>query len=500
MATVAIIGGGISGLAAGIYAQMSGLDSVIYESLPVVGGQCVAWKRKGFTIDNCVHWLTGTNPTKELYQVWQDVGVLGDELPVIKHDYFLKITMNGKSVHVWRDVDAMERELLEVAPEDAKEITNFMKAIRRFQALEVPSRKPKEQMNVFDTLNLVRKMLPVIPVAAQYGKLSLDDFAQRFKNPLLQQLVYNYLPKQYYALATIFMYAMFTMGNADLPLGGSEVISRRMRDTYLSRGGTISCKKKASQFEVEGSRITKIHFEDGSTASADYIICACDPSVTFSLLGTQHTDELFSQWYANTKDYPVFSELNIYYAFDCPIDSLPMMELFHGKPYEVAGRTHTLIVTNTYSDEPGFAPEGKGIMQVLIEQTEEDYAYWNHLYETDRDAYKNEKNRIAEDVRIRLETQYPEYAGKMSAIEIVTPQSFHRFTGAYKGSYMGFIQTPQVKKVVHTGRIASLDNCILAGQWLQTPGGLPNAVITGRFSVQRLLRMANMSKSFCSHR
>ena len=57
---IIIIGGGIAGLTAGIYAQKHGFISEIYEKNPIAGGLCMSWKRKGFLIDGCIHWLTRT--------------------------------------------------------------------------------------------------------------------------------------------------------------------------------------------------------------------------------------------------------------------------------------------------------------------------------------------------------------------------------------------------------------------------------------------------------
>ena len=105
--------------------------------------------------------------------------------------------------------------------------------------------------------------------------------------------------------------------------------------------------------------------------------------------------------------------------------------------------------------------------------------------------------QIANDVLIRLEKHYPHLKGKLNVLEVVTPKSFNRYTGAYKGAYMGFIQTPHVKKEVHSGVLPGLDNFYLAGQWLQTPGGLPNALVTGRFAVQRLLKREGRLNEFC---
>ena len=68
MKKVIIIGGGISGLTAGILLQKKGFKTVIYEKNNVIGGLCSGWKKDGYFIDNCIHWLTGTNKNSSLYK------------------------------------------------------------------------------------------------------------------------------------------------------------------------------------------------------------------------------------------------------------------------------------------------------------------------------------------------------------------------------------------------------------------------------------------------
>ncbi|HEY5531423.1 MAG TPA: FAD/NAD(P)-binding protein [Candidatus Anoxymicrobiaceae bacterium] len=65
--SIAIIGAGMGGLAAGIYVRLNGYDTTIFEQHSVPGGQCAAWKRKGFTFDGCIHHLFGTGPGSKLY-------------------------------------------------------------------------------------------------------------------------------------------------------------------------------------------------------------------------------------------------------------------------------------------------------------------------------------------------------------------------------------------------------------------------------------------------
>ena len=53
---------------------------------------------------------------------------------------------------------------------------------------------------------------------------------------------------------------------------------------------------------------------------------------------------------------------------------------------------------------------------------------------------------------------------------------------------MSFTTTPQVKQLKLKGRVKGIDNMYLAGQWTSAPGGLPVAVTSGKFAVQRILK------------
>ena len=82
---VVIIGGGIAGLSAGIYAAMNDFDTEIIEMSAVAGGQCTAWDRKGYRFDYCLHWLVGTSKGA-FHQIWKETNVLNDETEVIDHE------------------------------------------------------------------------------------------------------------------------------------------------------------------------------------------------------------------------------------------------------------------------------------------------------------------------------------------------------------------------------------------------------------------------------
>ena len=96
MKEVLIIGGGVAGLSAGIFAQLSGFHATVCEQHAIAGGCLTAWERGGYHIDNCIHWLTGTNPHTDLYELWLDLGVLTGADGEIYRRPALYTFVNGK--------------------------------------------------------------------------------------------------------------------------------------------------------------------------------------------------------------------------------------------------------------------------------------------------------------------------------------------------------------------------------------------------------------------
>src|SRR5574344_664087 len=149
MPNLIIIGGGVAGLTAGIYAQKAGLASTIYERHALPGGLLSYWERQSFHIDNCVHWLTGTNKSTPMYRLWQDVGVLSDEVAMHCPSYFMQVEHNGEMLHLWRDLDRVREDMLRLSPDDAPRIEEFIRLVRIYSDTVVIADKPLEQYSLW---------------------------------------------------------------------------------------------------------------------------------------------------------------------------------------------------------------------------------------------------------------------------------------------------------------------------------------------------------------
>ena len=70
---IVVIGGGIAGLCAGVYAQTCGYQAEVLEQHTTAGGLATSWKRGDYRFETCIHWLVGSSPEGLLNAQWREV-------------------------------------------------------------------------------------------------------------------------------------------------------------------------------------------------------------------------------------------------------------------------------------------------------------------------------------------------------------------------------------------------------------------------------------------
>src|SRR5690242_2143847 len=109
---IVIIGGGIAGLCAGVYARKCGYRVEVLEMNTSAGGLASSWRRGDYTFETCLHWLLGSNPQSAMYAQWQEVFDI-DKLTFVNHEEYERLeTEHGDSLRFYTNVDRMEKELL----------------------------------------------------------------------------------------------------------------------------------------------------------------------------------------------------------------------------------------------------------------------------------------------------------------------------------------------------------------------------------------------------
>ncbi|MCR4791589.1 MAG: NAD(P)/FAD-dependent oxidoreductase [Lachnospiraceae bacterium] len=487
---VIIVGGGIAGLSAGIYALQAGFETEIYEKNAVPGGECMGWNRKGYHIDNCIHWLTGTDPKTGLWKVWKNVGAIDENTEYASTSKFYTSRIGEKEVTLWNDLDRTEKELIEISPGDEAEIKKFIQYVRYAECCNIPSIKPFDMMGIRDYIELGKGMADMPKVMKEYGGINCNELGMRFKSPLIRKMMSDYLPGEYTAYSLLVSYATMTSGNGNIPLKGSLAMSLRIAEKFKSLGGTLHTSASVKKIEIENGKASGIMLEDGSVIKADYVISAVDTDFLFGkLIDRKYMPRELAEAYVRRKDYPITTGFQVAYAVDDSFSGEDTI-FFDCDALQVGKRSFNRISVKNYGYDKSFAPEGKAVIQANLIQSDEDYLFWESL---DKEQYSAEKERLSKEITDRIVREFPELEGRIELLDAWTPLTYNRYCNAYHGSYMGFVTTTGNKQMRFKGVVKGVKDLYIAGQWVMSPGGLPIAVISGKFAVQRILKKQHRS-------
>lgn len=492
MKKIIIIGGGIGGLSAGIFAQRNGFQSVILEKNNYPGGECTGWDRNGYHIDGCIQWLVGTKEGSSFFKLWKTLGALED-VEIFHPDSFLTFEDNGEAIDFYRDLDKLKKSWLELSPKDEKIIAEFCDDVKKMHSDEADLEKPLDLMSIREKIVHFKSKREIGALFKKYGRTGLKEYAGRFQHPLLREAIGSLMPEGFSAVFLIFAIAAFTKGDASIPYGGSKAFAFRMAEKYKSLGGTIELKCEVEEIIPNTKKADACRCSKGIDHEADYFIAACDPKVLFDkLMKGACMEKAFQMRYENPKDYPLCSEILIALGYEGSAEgvsrtlSIPVDSLFVNEK-----QVKRIYVVN-YSHDKHFAPTGQTLITSHINQFHDDYDSWARIY-ADQERYRKEKERIGKEVAGGIEKRFPEMKDKLKILDIATPMTFERYCNAHRGSFMAFSPTVKGKMMSHSGRIKGIDNVFLSGQWLQPPGGLPTAAVAGKDVIMRICKKEGLS-------
>ncbi|MDD4924718.1 MAG: NAD(P)/FAD-dependent oxidoreductase [Dehalococcoidales bacterium] len=487
---VVIIGAGIAGLSAGCFARMNDYEAEIYESHNLPGGLCTAWKRKQYTIDGCIHWLTGSSPDYSFYKVWQELGAVQGRR-MLNHEAFTRLTnKDGRTFTVYCDADKLEKQMLYLSPEDAESIKLLCRLIRRFTKFQIPVGKPFERYTIFDIIPLIIKMLPFSKDMNFCNSITIGEFASRFKDPFLRESLPMLLwEKDYPLLSLVVTFALLHMKDGGFPEGGSLEFARAIEKRFINLGGKIFYKQKVEKILIENGCAVGIRLSDGCEVRGDYVISAADLKTTpYEMLDGKFIDPMHEEMFRTVKLAPSSVQvsfgvnLDLSNQLDCLSDS---WELSH--PIQIGNRKFNWIFIKNYCFDKTLAPPGKSVVESTF--VVDDFQYWENLVK-DKVAYSGEKERIAASVAEEIERKYPGFKNAIEVTDIVTPMTYVRYTGNWKGTYMTWVISPDIVKKYRMVKktVPGLDNFWLSGMWVQPPGGVPTGAMTSRDIIQLMCK------------
>jgi phytoene dehydrogenase-like protein len=482
--SILIIGAGVAGLCTGIYGQMNGYRTRIVEKHKIPGGLVTAWRRKGYLIDLCVHWLPGSGPGLFFNRYWNEIGLL-EGRKFLQHDRYGEYhSQDGRTVIMYCDPDRLEQHLLALAPEDAAVIHELAEGVRLAIRFKAPEMEQYES-GTLAWVKFVFGMLPLLKDIQKWSKLSVGQLAERFQSPLLREALLTLYEPEFSVFYMILSQMGFMHKNqAAYPLGGSLPLALTLEKRYKQLGGQVQYNTRVEKILVEGGRAVGVRCADGSEERAEVIVAAGDGYTTiYKLLAGQYADRKTRERYANWQPFQamLYIGAGVRRAFPDFRHSVEGNAFELQKPVMIAGQAHRHLPVRIRNEDPSFAPAGKTVLTSAIFT---DHAHWQALL-NDRAAYEAEKAAVAQAYLEALEQIWPGISDELEMIDVATPLTFERITGNRNGSITGWKLTPDQSGVSLPKTLPGLENFWMVGHWVYPGGGLPAGVSTGREVIWR---------------
>lgn len=133
------------------------------------------------------------------------------------------------------------------------------------------------------------------------------------------------------------------------------------------------------------------------------------------------------------------------------------------------------------------APAGKTVLTIMLNT---DYDYWKKLSE-DNTVYNQKKEEIGSKIIELLDQRFPGISSQVEMMDIATPMTFERYTGNWKGSFEGWLITPENAHLIMkpmSQTLPGLSNFYMCGPWVEPGGGLPTGIMSGRRLLKRICK------------
>jgi phytoene dehydrogenase-like protein len=379
---------------------------------------------------------------------------------------------------------------LAFSPQDAEPIRDFIQGIRMCLDFDQPSESDPPLKRLQKGLKFGLILVTKGREIRKWMNISAEEFVARFQDPVLREALREmWFPE----FSMFFMFSTFAFlhnKNAGYPIGGSLPMSLALAKRYTDLGGVIHYDSRVEKILVEEDKAVGVRLADGSEHRSERVISAADGHATiFEMLENKYGDEKTREPYEKWPTFPplLFVGVGVNRSFADEPQTVSGMSFPLRQPTEIGYTVRDRMPVHIFSQDPALAPPGKTSLVVMMSSS---YDYWKEMAQ-DRAAYQEKKDQIARTVVELLNQRFPGISQQVEMVDVATPLTFERYTGNWKGSFEGWLITPQNSSTAMSRMsqtLPGLRNFYMCGQWVEPGGGLPTGVMSGRRLVQALCK------------
>lgn len=493
-APVAVIGGGLGGLAAACTLAARGHEVQLFEKNPWLGGKAAVLEEQGFRFDMGPTILT---VPRVLHRIFSEAKIdLAEKLDLIRLDPQWRCFFeDGSVLDLVEDVDAMSKTLQDYAPDGstAQGYRDFIALSEHLHGVSDRFFFWKSVQDIKDTLdfkqNLNASTLADV-MSLRMGSSVAGVIRKRVSDKRVAQMLDHFTQyvgsSPYKSPAVLCSIAHMQVDDGIwYPRGGTRAVPVALEALARELGVEIHCGLGVQRLISERGRVTGLETDDGQTHRVSAVVSNMDSVRTYrELLGGSVGERFARKW-----DRPACSGVVLYLGLKQGYDHLLHHDfVFSRDPEEefdwIYGKGEpapdpTCYLAAPARTEPEVAPEGGEALYVLVHTPYlRPHHDWSEMLPKYRRVILDKLARTAglEDLEDRIVVE-----------RSLTPQDIHDRYRVLNGAIYGLDSHGKFLGAFKPGnRSRELEGLYLAGGAAHPGPGMPMVLMSGWIAADSL--------------
>lgn len=503
-----VIGAGIGGLVAGALLARAGRDVLVVDRHSVAGGNATVFRRRGYVFDVGLHYVGGCHAGGVIPSVLQAAGAEPVRFLELDPDGYDTLVLPGLRLRVPRGIGRWRDRLADAFPRERRGVDRYVRLLRQLQGCLDVWHRPAA---------LAARVLRA-PLMTRYARATFADFlATCTRDPTLRaalaaQHVGYALPPSRASVLVGAGIALHYLEGAWYPQGGGQVLSDALAASIRRHGGEVALRTAARRIIVERGRVLGVELEsrDGARSLVRAPLVLSNADLKQTMLRLLPDGALRPRARRRVDSYAMAPALGVAYlglARDLRAEGhpasnywiLPDTDLETDYADAAAGRLPALpgayVTIGSLKDptDTGLAPGGVTNVQAMAVAPSAPAAWGvtarqasDGSYRRDP-AYRERKRVFGERLLDVTETVFPGARARLDRIEVATPLTHERYTGATGGTGYGLAATPRQVLWRRPGARTGIGGLYLCGASCRSGHGIFGAMLSGLFAAAEVL-------------
>jgi prolycopene isomerase len=431
---VTIVGAGLGGMTAGSLLAKRGLSVLIIDRQDRPGGSCTSFKRDDVVYDVGTAMIYGFGETgfKPFRFIMNE---LEEPIDIVAQPTLARMTIEGKHVVFWPDLQRFEDELGDMFPEERQGIRDFYhdlygmyeNIVLRNEVIVPPSEFSPQQglRSLLSNPIVMIRMQKLLTVSV---KSLLDKYFHTkpivdFFDKLCSAYCYCTAAETPAVLAAT-MFLDNHIGGVYYPAGGAQNLPSTMEKAFERDGGTMLYERYVDEILIKGDTAYGVRLADGTEIHADRIIAnATVWNIYGKLVRPEHIDPKRLAWARSL--VPTYPSMTMYMTVDpeaLPADTFPWEIFIENRA--VIDSSDLTLYTNSLVDRT-LAPHGELVIMAIAPNM----LTWPAPGDPEdrSEAYEIQKQHEADRMLDQIEHHFPGFRQRIRTLTVATPTTIERY-------------------------------------------------------------------------